>query len=359
VSSRGDGTGRRRDAEAALERPAVSIADEAWDAAVAILEGATDATLVCHVAPDGDALGSMLALGRALSAAGVDVTCTWGDERWSVPSGYEWLPGIDTVTAPTSVVDTTPGVLVVLDTASRDRLGILGAVADRAGALVVVDHHAHAPSTGGPLGGVHLVDASAASTTVVVEELLRRMGVELDVETATCLYTGLVTDTGSFQHVVTTPAVHAVAGRLLAAGVRPDEVGRRLWGSRPFGFVRALGAALSRVRLEPEGADGRGLVWTWTTHDDLTAAGIGIDDIEPVIDAVRQAEEADVAVVLKQDVDGTFRVSTRSRGATDVGVACAALGGGGHRLAAGFTSHDDVETTLARLRVELAVAPAP
>ena len=81
--------------------------------------------------------------------------------------------------------------------------------------------------------------------------------------------------------------------------------------------------------------------------------------IEPVIDAVRQAQEADVAAVLKGDVDGSYRVSTRSRGATDVGAACSALGGGGHRLAAGFTSHDDVETTIARLRDALACAPRP
>src|SRR5206468_468849 len=99
----------------------------------------------------------------------------------------------------------------------------------------------------------------------------------------------------------------------------------------------------SRASLEPDAAGGRGLVWTWTSADDLAGAGIGMDEIEAVIELVRRAQEADVACVLKGDVDGSFRVSTRSRGATDVGAACAALGGGGHRLAAGFTSHDDVE----------------
>jgi len=334
---------------------AVSLPDDLWVAAVDVLRTADDATLVCHVAPDGDALGSMLALARVLRRRGVDVTCTWGDERWSVPASYEWLPGIETVARPADVASTTPSVLVVLDTGSRDRLGVLQPLADRAGAVVVVDHHAHNAG----LGGLHLIDARAAATAVVVEELLRRMGEELDEETATCLYTGLVTDTGSFQHAVTTPAVHAVAGRLLAAGVRPDEVGRRLWGTRPFGFVQVLGAALSRATLEPDAAGGRGLVWTWTTPDDLAAAGIGIDEIEPIIELVRQAEEADVGAVFKGDVDGTFRVSTRSRGRTDVGSACASLGGGGHRLAAGYTSRDDVETTIAKLRVALDAAPAP
>src|SRR5207248_10105866 len=113
----------------------------------------------------------------------------------------------------------------------------------------------------------------------------------------------------------------------------------------------------ARVRLDGDAAAGRGVVLTWTTTEDLTAAGIDIDEVEPVIDVIRQTEEADVAVVLKQDADGSFRVSTRSRGATDVGAACAALGGGGHRLAAGFTSHDDVETTAAKLCAALACAP--
>ena len=339
--------------------PAVRLPDANWQAAVDVLAGVRDATLVCHVAPDGDALGSMLALARVLRAAGVDVTCTWGDERWAVPSSYRWLPDIDTVVPPSAVTG-DPSVLVVLDTGSRDRLGVLGPVADRAAALVVVDHHAHTPlAGGGGLDGIHLVDSTAAATAVVVEELVRRLGMALDAEAATLLYVGLVTDTGSFQHSVTTPAVHAVAGRLLVAGARPELVAQRLWGNRSFGFVQVLGAALSRVRLEPAAAGGRGLVWTYTAAEDLASAGVEMDEIEAVIDIVRAAREADVAVVLKQDTDGSYRVSTRSRGGTDVGAACAALGGGGHRLAAGFTSHDDVDGTIAAIRTALDAAPAP
>jgi phosphoesterase RecJ-like protein len=338
---------------------AVHVPEPSWDAAVEILAGAADATLVCHVAPDGDALGSMLALARVLRARGVRVTCTWGDERWAVPASYSWLPDIDTVVPP-GAVPGHPEVLVVLDTASRDRLGVLGPLADTAGRVVVIDHHAHSASLeAGGLDGVQLVDSSAAATAVVVEELLRRMGAAPDADAATLLYVGLVTDTGSFQHAVTTPAVHAVAGRLLAAGARPDVVARQVWGTRSFGFVRVLGAALSRVVLERDSAGGRGVVWTWTSREDLAEAAVEMDEIEAVIDVIRAAREADVAVVLKQDVDGSFKVSTRSRGGTDVGAACSALGGGGHRLAAGFTSYDGVESTMQALRATLAQAPAP
>jgi len=336
---------------------AVHLPEEVWQRAVDVLRGARTATLVCHVAPDGDALGSMLGLARVLRAQGTEVTCTWGDATWVVPASYHWLPDIDTVVAPSDVPADTD-VLVVLDTASRDRLGVLGPLADRASALVVIDHHAH--NSG--LDGLQLIDPSAAATAVLVEELVRRLADtdgKVDAETATLLYVGLVTDTGSFQHPVTTPAVHGVAARLLADGASPSDIARQLWGTRSFGFNVVLGAALSRLRLEPDAVDGRGWVWTWTTTDDLRDAGVMLDEIEPVIDVVRVTREADVAAVFKQDGDGSFRVSTRSRGGTDVGAVCASLGGGGHKLAAGFTSYDDAETTAARLREALATAPTP
>jgi phosphoesterase RecJ-like protein len=341
------------------DRPAVDLPETAWTLAVDVLRSARTATLVCHVAPDGDALGSMLGLARVLRAQGTRTTCTWGDANWVVPASYRWLPDIEGVVAPTEVPAETD-VVVVLDTANRDRLGVLAPIADRARQLIVIDHHAHTPSpSSARLGGVQLVDPAAAATAVLVEDLVRRLTPSIDRQTASLLYVGLVTDTGSFQHPVTTPAVHAVAGRLLADGAQPSEIARRLWGTRSFGFNTVLGAALSRMRLEAEAADGRGWVWTWTTSEDLDRAGLALDEIEPVIDVVRSTAEADVAAVFKQDLDGSFRVSTRSRGATDVGSACAGLGGGGHTLAAGFTSYDDVTVTAERLRRALATAPAP
>ncbi|MCW2777455.1 MAG: phosphoesterase, RecJ-like [Frankiales bacterium] len=322
------------------------------DAAVALLRDAHEAVLVCHVAPDGDALGSMLALGQALRRRGTRVWCSWGEPALVVPEAYAFLPAQDLLVAP-DAVPAAPALLVTLDSSSPDRLGLLADRLDTAGCVLVVDHH----TAGEPFGDVRLVDPTAAATVVLVADLLDALGAEIDLDVATCLYTGLVTDTGSFRHASTTPSVHALAARLLAAGVRQDLVAQSVWDSNPFGYLSALGAACSAAVLEPDAVGGHGLVWSHLSDAQLSAAGVGLADVEGVIDVLRTAREAEVAVVLKQEPGGALRVSTRSRGAVDVGAVCGALGGGGHRFAAGFTCTGDVETTMALLRDALATAP--
>ena len=322
------------------------------DRAVALLRDAQDVVLVCHTSPDGDALGALLALGSALRARGTHVLCSWGEEPLLVPDTYAFLPAQDLLVPPSQVPD-RPRVLVALDSSSPDRLGLLADRISGAGCVLVVDHH----TAGEPFGDVRLVDPTAAATVVLVADLLDGLGVPLDHDVATALYTGLVTDTGSFKYASTTPAVHALAGRLLAAGIRHDEISRAVWDTNPFGYLQALGAACSGARLEPDAVGGLGLVWSSLTDADLRGAGVALADVEGVIDVLRTTREAEVAVVLKQEPGGALRVSTRCKGAVDLGAVCGALGGGGHRSAAGYTSTDDVEGTLATLRTALAAAP--
>lgn len=319
-----------------------------WAEAVALLTQADEVLLACHVGPDGDALGALLGLGLGLARRGARVTCSWGEEPTVVPEVYAHLPGQELLVPP-SQAPAAPPLLVTLDCSSADRLGSLADRVATAGRVLVVDHH----GSGAAFGDVRLVDPGAAATVVLVTELLDRLGVPLDVELATCLYTGLVTDTGSFRHASTSPQVHALAARLVAAGVRPDEVARRVWECAPFGYLQVLGAACGRAVLDTEALGGRGLVWTLVRAADLAGAGLGLADVEGIIDVLRTAREAEVAVVLKEGPDGRLRVSTRSRGGVDVGAACAALGGGGHRFAAGFTSAEDAAATLTRLQAAL------
>ena len=328
----------------------MSVPEADWQAATELLARHDDVVLTCHVGPDGDALGSMLALGIALRDRGTKVRASWGSEPFEVPTAYASLPGLDLL-VPAADVPEAPGLLCTFDTGSVDRLGSLADRVPAATDVLVVDHH----MSNTRFGTVNLVDPQAAATAVVVVELLDRLGLPLTAEIAAPVYTGLVTDTGSFKYAATTPAVHELAARLLATGIRHDVISREIWDTASFGYVQLLGAVCSRAVLEDQGL---GLVWASVDADDYAHSGLGLADVEGVIDVLRLAREAEVACVLKHDPsDGTLKVSTRSKGRIDVGAVCIALGGGGHRFAAGFTSYDGVQVALQRLREQLSRAP--
>lgn len=323
-----------------------------WSRAVASIRRARRVCLACHISPDGDALGSMLAFALTLRALGKPFAASFGNS-FVVPRILRFLPGLDLLSRP-GEFPAEPEVMVAFDAASRDRLGSLAANAGKAGELIVIDHH----SSNTRFGTTHLVDPGAAATAALAAELIARLGVPLDHDIALALYVGLVTDTGSFKYACTTPEVHALAGRLLATGIRPERIAREVWDRAPFGYLPVLSAALGRVRLEAEAAGGLGLVWTTVTRADREAAGVPYDVVESVIDVVRRTDEAEVAIVFKEDDEGAWQVSARSKGRVDVGMACVALGGGGHPTAAGFTLHGRVDSTVERLRDLLAEIPA-
>ena len=232
--------------------------------------------------------------------------------------------------------------MVVLDVGSADRLGELAASASKAQTVVVLDHHV----TNEGFGDVPVVDPSAAATGEIVFDLLEILGWNLTPEIANHLHTAIVTDTGRFQHSNTTSRTLEIASQLVAAGANPTMIGEAVYGQAPFGYLRAAGAALGRANLDQD----RSIVTTVITQNDLDAAGIDWGDIDNLIDTVRLAREADVAVIAKVHADGKVKISMRSRGATDVGSLAASMGGGGHRLAAGFTVEGEPEQVLEKSR---------
>ncbi|SDL89285.1 DHH family phosphoesterase [Nonomuraea jiangxiensis] len=320
-----------------------AIPEISWDRAVRLIGGAEEVALACHVTPDGDALGSMLAVGFVLRSMGKRIVASFGDRHFAVPRLLRFLPGQDMLVPPEEFPP-VPGLVITFDASTPERLGLLRDNAARAREVIVVDHHPSNES----FGTLGLVDSTAAATAMLAEQLVYRLGGRLDRDIATCLYAGLVTDTGSFRYPSTTPAVHQMAARLVATGLRTDEIARELWDRSPFGYLKVLASALERVRLED------GLVWTYVTRVDRAAYGLPYAELEGIIDIVRRTDEAEVAVVLKEDDHGDWQVSTRSKGAVDVGTVCSVLGGGGHHNAAGYTSHDGVVETMARFRRELA-----
>jgi phosphoesterase RecJ-like protein len=326
---------------------AAITADE-WERAIGLIEEADSVSLACHVCPDGDALGSMLAFAQAMRVLAKPFTASFGD-TFVIPRILRFLPGLDLLTEPCDY-PAEPDVMISFDAASSDRLGSLAANAGKAREVIVLDHH----SSNTRFGTTHLVDPAAAATAAVTEQLIARLGVPLTHDIALALYVGLVTDTGSFKYAATTPEVHALAGRLLATGIRPERIAREVWDRAPFGYLPVLSAALGRARLDTDVAGGLGMVWTTVTRADRAPHGLPYDLLESVIDVVRRTDEAEVAVVFKEDDGGAWQVSTRSKGRVDVGLACVAFGGGGHPTAAGFTLDGEIEPAVERLRQLLA-----
>jgi phosphoesterase RecJ-like protein len=312
--------------------------------AASVLGSAGEVALACHVNPDADALGAMLGLAAFLRARGVATVCSYGNDPLDPPRWAALLPGSDAL-VPHGRFPEAPAVMVTCDCASFDRLGPLGASASRAGELIWIDHHRSNDGS----GTIRLVDGDASSTCELVFRLIEAMGGPIDREVAICLYAGLVTDTGRFQYQATTPETLRVAARLREHDFDHAELVRALYEDNETAYLRLLAVALGR--LEERGNDG--LIWTYVTQTDLVEAGIGPGDTDDLIDVLRTARGNDVAVVLKQQRDGRFKVSMRSRGAHDLSAVAAAFGGGGHRLAAGYTSQHGPQTTIDLLAAAL------
>lgn len=319
--------------------------------AARLVADAPDVTLFAHINPDADALGSALALGRALHARGAAVRVSFGSPE--VPPRSLRDLDSDGLVVPAKQVPAAPPLLVVCDAGSLERLGALGgrvaATIAAGGEVVVLDHHA-----GNTMFGTHhVVDETAEATAVLVLKLLDELGVELDQPMARCLYAGLVTDSGMFRRAKV--STHLMAARLLQAGVDPAATTRALMDTHPFAWLPMLSGVLDRARLEPDEAQGLGLVHAAVTLAD--SAQVRSEELDSVIDIVRTTAEAEVTAVLKEVAPGRWSVSLRADSRIDVARAANACGGGGHRLAAGFTTGGTAEDVLTRLRAALREAP--
>lgn len=335
----------RDDATDPLRLPPVAPEiDVALRRAAELIDEATSVAIVCHIGPDGDALGSLLAAATALDARGVRVQASWDGDPVALPSQYDFLPGSDALVPANQVRPADIGL--ALDCASAERMGLLRERIEKCSATINIDHHV----SNTKFAALNVVDENAASTAELVLQLLVRLGADITPDIATSLYTGLATDTGQFAYASVSPRTHATAAFLLQRGVDVPAVSQRLYESYRFSYLKVLGRALDRARLEHE----PDFVLTHLTQDDMNEFEISWDDTDDVIDTVRAIRDVDVAVLLKQREDGRWKGSLRSKGATDVGAVAQRLGGGGHRLAAGFDSEVGLDETIAAVRRELA-----
>jgi bifunctional oligoribonuclease and PAP phosphatase NrnA len=303
-----------------------------------------------HENPDGDALGSLLAMKLVLDQLGKDSVMYLTGEA-PLPREYHWMPFDDLRRRLPD--DASTRVLLALDCANESRLGPDPEVLVSAPLVVNVDHH-HDNSR---FGGINLVVADASSTGEVLRDVFRSLDVELTPELAEALYIALVTDTGRFQYANTTPKALRLAAELVEAGADVHKIFQGVYESVQFAKLKLLARALERAQIY----EGGRLVVSYLLRDDFRQVGAAEPYSEGIIDYLRAVEGADMAALIREPprtAAPARRVSLRaSSDELDVSAIARRLGdGGGHRQAAGFSSDASIEEITESLRREFAAA---
>ena len=278
--------------------------------------------IACHENPEGDAIGSQLALALALRKMGKTATVLNADP---VPGNLAFLPGAD------SVVYEEDGsryeVAVVVDCGSSERTGRVQAELCKPPVLVNIDHH----RTNGGCGNYCLVDPEAAATGMLIYRILAAMNVEIDSDIAVNIYVAILTDTGSFHYANTSPEAFHIAGEMVRRGIDPWGVAEQVYETQSADRLRLLGRVLGSLEI----AAGGKIAAVTTTKKDLADFSARKDFLEGFINYPRSVIGVEVAVAFREEDAGEIRVSFRSKGRVDVSAICQAFGGGGHRNAAG------------------------
>jgi phosphoesterase RecJ-like protein len=287
-----------------------------------------------HENPEGDALGSALALGLALKDLGKEVLVLNQDPT---PDILSFLPGAG------EIVHQVPAggsfdVAFALDCGDKKRLGEEFNKVQKIRKLINIDHHI----SNSYFGDINLVDPEASSTAEIVFDLLRILPVPLSPGAAENIYAGILTDTGSFRYSNTSPKTFAVARRCLLAGVEPWKVAERVYETQPLPRLRLLPLVLKTLEVAEKGR----ISLVWVTKKMMEATGATMDLTEDFINFPRSLKGVDVALLLREVSPVQYRVSLRSRGGVDVARIALAFQGGGHPNAAGCT----VEGTLSEVK---------
>ena len=299
---------------------------------IAALLLAQDKLVLCpHVSPDGDALGSTLALKMALEKAGKKVMVMVDDD---VPKAFGFLPQIDCFVKPADGEVVEADLLVVLDASSLDRIGKV-AQAVKAKAVANIDHHISNTQFADYL----YLNTEAAATAEILCNLVEKLGITPDKDLATCLYTGIYTDCGSFRYANTTPGTMRAAAKLLEYGARPNEISDAL-GTNTRANIEMLGKVLQTLAFYNDGK-----ISTLEINSDLYDKDVNTDNF---ISFARYIEGVDVAVLFKAVEPAVTRVSMRSQD-TDVAAIALSFGGGGHVRAAGCTVELPLEQAKAKV----------
>jgi bifunctional oligoribonuclease and PAP phosphatase NrnA len=288
------------------------------------LRSAENIVIACHINPDGDTIGSMVALALGLEQLGKRPTLLSSD---GIPQTLTFLPGLARIQTETDARNFD--LAVVVDAGEMARVGKSRAAVESAPVLLDIDHHV----TPGPFGTINLLDARAAATGEIIYDVLTHLGVTFTPEIAQCLLCALLTDTGSFRYMNVTPRTMALAGALIEQGGSPTEIAEEVFEKRTYAMQKLLGRAMESLQRTPDGR----IVWAHVTQADFDEFGATDADTEGIVGAVRAVRDAEVALFFREMASGKLRVSLRAHDPHDVASVAQLFGGGGHRLAAGCT----------------------
>lgn len=291
----------------------------------------TSFLITSHESPDGDAVGSSLALANYLTEIGKDVTVHFSDP---VPELYHFLPLADRVT--TTLPDRDYDICFVLDVGEFRRAGEQVGACRRIGAFINLDHH----KTCEKFGVINFIDVNAAATGLLVHRIIKAAGAEVSAASAVCIYVAVITDTGSFRYSNANQEAFAVAGEMISRGVNAWDVASRLYESQPKGRLELLAKALTTLKFSDCGR----FASLSVSLDMYAQTGTDAELTDGFINYPRSVSGVEVAIFFRQLDSDSYKVGFRSKGTIDVSRLAEGFGGGGHHNAAGCVVHGDLKT---------------
>jgi phosphoesterase RecJ-like protein len=298
--------------------------------------------ITSHARPDGDSIGSQLAMAYALEALGKEVRLVNADPA---PDHYKDFPGLDRIEIARSIEERDADALIVMESGDLKRTGVSGL---EGRFTINIDHHQGNTC----YGDLNWVDLGAAACGEMVFDLIEALGVPLTIEIATHIYLAILTDTGSFHYSNITPKTFDICQQTVEAGVNPAAMARRVFDQNSFGKLKLIGAMLAQMDL----LDGGRLAVMYLNDHIMNATGTTYNDTEGLINLPLTAREIHAVVFFKMGADGDIHVSMRSKYDVDVRAIAARHGGGGHKNAAGFKVTGPLELVREGILAELADA---
>ncbi len=291
-----------------------------------------------HARPDGDAIGSVLGLAEILDQLGCTCDLVLAD---AAPAIYKNLPNLDRIRfggSAAKIDQSAPAILLECDGIART--GIEGLEGRR---LINIDHH----TSGRNFGEINWIDPSACAVAAMVYRIAVSAKVEITQSMAVCLYTSILSDTGAFTYPNTTPESFSIAHELTLRGASPSQIARDLYFTNPLSKVRLLGTSLAALQISGN------LAWSWVTLADLAASRATPEDCEGIVGNLIAIQGIDAAFFLREQPNGEFRLSIRSKGDLNVARVAEAFAGGGHVNASGCTLPGPLTSAIDRVLVEL------